>query len=81
MGKLLIAAELERRQLITAELERRRQLTFRASLRTLLVQTSSKIRGRLPLKKTLRWALGRRKKATVRPKGALIRQQQRFKGL
>jgi|SRR5271157_405958 len=68
MGKLLIAAELQRR----------RKLTLSAGFREVLARTGTEIRRRLPLKDTLRWALGRTKEKAVRQ-----RQQfrQKFKGL
>ncbi len=68
MGKLLVAAELQRR----------RQLTFRAGLRQVLERTSTEIRRRLPLKETLRRALGRTRGEVVRKRQQFRRQ---FKGL
>jgi len=68
MGKLLVAAELQRR----------RKLTFRATFGEALARISTEIRRRLPLKDTLRRALGRTRGEVVR-KRRLLRQQ--FKGL
>jgi glycosyltransferase involved in cell wall biosynthesis len=69
-GKLLIAAELERR----------RQFYFSVSFRAAVARTSAKILRRLHLK-SLRWVLGQPKPPKAQPKGAAVRQRQKFKGL
>lgn len=71
MGKLLIAAELERCRLHSAS----------ASYYALLARTSNKIRGFLQLGTTVRRVTGRPRMVLLPPEGAVIRRRQQFKGL
>jgi glycosyltransferase involved in cell wall biosynthesis len=69
-GKLLIAAELERR----------RQFYLSTSFRAAVAQAGARIRRRLRLK-SLQWVLGQPKPPKTRPNGALVRQRKKYKGL